>query len=203
MSARDLIDARAELLEGLDAGIHCPCCGQWAKRYRRKLNQLQARWLMWLVGIAGEEDRRWVEIHDAAMVASRRAFGLADGPTGGEYAKLAYWQLIEQASNDDDSKRTSATWRPTILGRDFARRRLSVPSHGYIFDGRIEGWADDLISIDDALGVEFDYAEIMAAAGMPPDDWISSGCDACHVPGWLPWAPPPPEVDDDGQLALC
>jgi hypothetical protein len=42
-----LDDAKAELEAKLDEGVECPCCGQLAKRYERKLYSTMARQLIW------------------------------------------------------------------------------------------------------------------------------------------------------------
>ena len=39
---------RERLRENLDEGVTCPCCGQYAKRYKRKLNSSMAAALCWL-----------------------------------------------------------------------------------------------------------------------------------------------------------
>jgi len=84
----------------------------------------------------------------------------------GDWAKLKYWGLIEEKPDvrDDGSPRVGY-WKMTPLGRQFARRQVKVPSHVYIYNGEaLQRAVEEQITIDDALGTEFSYDEIMGAA---------------------------------------
>jgi hypothetical protein len=156
MSERTLAEARLDLGEALGEGVFCPCCGQYAKEYKRKLNSRMARSIIWLV-------RRFRETTDWVDVARTAPRFVVAG--GGEMAKLAHWGLIEQRMNTDEKKRTSGVWRPTQRGIDFVQERCSVPSHVYLYNNEVRGWAGTKTDIRAALGKRFDYAELMGWKG--------------------------------------
>lgn len=144
-----LAQARADLRSRLDDGVTCPCCGTFARRYKRKLTLPMVKWLAWLVG-RWAPLHRWVDVRESTV-------------RGGDYGKLVYWGLVEQRPNDDKSKRTSGMWRPTDRGIAFMDARLTVPSHAFVYDGNVEGFTDVQVSIDDVAGA-FDYSELMGGA---------------------------------------
>jgi hypothetical protein len=135
-------------------GIECPCCGQLCKVYKRKLTSAMAAWLIWLVRIY-QRDGRWVHVTE-----HRR--GSTGG--GGDYAKLVYWGLIEQMSQQGEpEKRSSGYWRPTDRGIDFVHARVHLRSHVLVFDGDVRGFEGELLGIREALGKRFRYDELMQA----------------------------------------
>lgn len=153
--ARALADtlgsARAHLLANLDDGSKCPCCGQFARRYKRKLNSDMARSLILIVDeYLHEPSAGWVDIQTIDV-------------RGGDYAKLRHWGLLESRPNDDETKRTSGLWRPTELGSQFARGVILMPSHAYIYNNTVDGFTDSTTTIREALGDAFDYAELWKA----------------------------------------
>jgi hypothetical protein len=136
----------------LKQGISCPYCGQRAQLYKRTINESMARFLIWLVAeYTIRQD--WIHISDAPEIQARRG--------GGDYSKLAYWNLIELKDNADAYKKTSGYWRPTGNGINFAFCRLSVPRAVLVFDGQVYGFSEDRIKINAAFGRRFDYREIM------------------------------------------
>ena len=139
--------ARDELTQKLDEGTICPCCGQHAKRYKRKIHSGMARWLIWLVREYAASGGQWVDIKRSPQ-------------RGGDYAKLGHWGLIEQAPPDTTHNR-SGMWRPTQKGFDFAHNVIRVPAYVLMYNGQIDGWAPSTVSIRDALGEKFDYLQLM------------------------------------------
>lgn len=150
--------AREHVRDRLDEGVRCPCCGQMCKLYRRKLNSGMAATLCWLVSrhaqIPGET---WTHVQ---KVAPRHVV------RSNEIGKLVHWGLVQQRPSDDRTEagltRTSGLWRPTAMGVEFARGRILVPARVHLYDNRIHGWSAEQVSIHDALGSRFDYAELMA-----------------------------------------
>jgi hypothetical protein len=122
----------------------CPVCSQNCKIYARPLNSGMAASLCWIVKKGG-----WVRIWKEApkYVMS----------TGGEYAKLEKWGLIER--NNEKDKQNE--WKATQKGIDFVERRIQIPSHVLLYNNKIQGYSDKLISIDDALKDHFDYHKLM------------------------------------------
>lgn len=143
-----LLDARRYVQNKREEGVFCPCCGQYAKTYRRKLNSEMALWLIWLVKQFKLKPDDWVDVKTAPL-------------RGGDYGKLIHWGLAAQCLNTDKTKRTSGLWKPTEKGIHFSQRRVRVPSHVYLYNNEVLGFRDTLIDIEEALGERFDYAELM------------------------------------------
>ena len=147
-----LQEAIERVLIGRDNGIVCPCCGQYCKVYKRRLNSAMAVGLIWIVKHY-QEHKRWISIHESPLIQGRRV--------GGDFAKLEHWGLIVASGNDDSSKRTSGEWAPTDAGIDFAYGKTQLPSHALIYSNTLLGFSDEYITIQQALGAKFDYAELM------------------------------------------
>lgn len=130
-------------------GVECPCCHQFAKVYQRKITASMARVLirMWHVNRMG-----WIYLPD---IRSR----------GQDEAIMRHWGLIEQypdAKRPDGSSRVG-WWRLTAKGRDFIFDRVTVPKYAYIYNGEKLSLDDrEMVSVKDALGTRFSYAELMA-----------------------------------------
>ena len=149
-----IAQARRSVMSNIEEGTTCPCCDQYCRLYKRKLNSGMAAGLVWLVR-QYLKDRQWVDIPNRAPRFLLR--------TGGQFSVLAHWGLIEQRINEDDKKRTSGFWRPTKKGIDFVKRRISVPSHVHLYNNEVRGWSDKNLDIDAALGKKFSYKELMAS----------------------------------------
>jgi hypothetical protein len=137
--------ARAWLRENIDEGVSCPCCGQLAKIYRRKLNSAMARRLIRFYRAAGA---RWFHSPSLARV---------DGDTG----KLALWGLVEEEKTKRPDGGRSGFWRVTEGGEDWTLRRSSVAKYALVYDGRLLGYDGSQVTIIDALGTKFNYDELM------------------------------------------
>lgn len=153
--AASLGDVRELLRRHREEGVVCPCCDQLAKSYWRKLYSRMARWLVWLMQ-EYEKRPRWLHVDEPGSLALR-------GP-GGDHAKLLYWYLVESLPHHGVSseKRDSGLWRPTASGMRFAKGEIRVPSHVHLYDGKLLGYSQETITIQDALGEHYDYAELMA-----------------------------------------
>lgn len=150
---KTLATARAELHSKLNDGVRCPCCDQFAKRYKRKLSSSMAAGLIWIVG-------RHASVGDWIDVPATAPKWLVK--TAGDFSKLAHWDFIRARPNDDTKKRCSGQWQPTIHGRDFAKGLVSAAKHIYIYNNEITGFSEERVTIREALGDRFDYAELMA-----------------------------------------
>jgi len=148
-----LLEARVDVKAGLDEGTTCPCCDQFAKRYRRPLNSGAARWLISLVLLC--EGHEWAHTSDVIK-------GLTGALSGTDATTLLpHWDLIEAKPNDDSKKRTSGFWRPTDKGVDFVHGRITVQKTVIRYNNVREGFEGDEITIQDALGDKFNYGELM------------------------------------------
>ena len=149
-------DAKEKFMLRIEDGAECPCCGQYAKLYKRPFGSAMARALVWLVR-EYERNDRWYNIHEFPLIQGRRG--------GGDFAKLVHWGLIQERETEDDdtARRASGFWRPTGSGIQFAHRRLLVPKRVHLYNNQIRGWDSEYIDVSEALGKKFDYAELMAS----------------------------------------
>jgi hypothetical protein len=146
---RPLGEARDWLRERIDDGEACPCCGQFAKVYRRTINSGMAVLLLALYRAA--QPGEWVKVPSL-------------GGQGGDITKCRYWELIEpqpDLTRDDGSNRTG-WWRLTYRGVEFILDRLAVPKYARVYDGRLLNLTGPPVTIRDALGARFNYDELMA-----------------------------------------
>lgn len=142
---------------GLHTGVTCPTCGQYAKRYRRPIHYDMARWLRWVVH-RWERSSTWVDVKGCDV-------------RGGDYAKLQHWRLVEAktaaplppttAKRRAKSERSAGLWRPTLQGVEFVYGRLAVPSHVFLYDNHVLGFAPTYVSFEEALAVRFDPSAVM------------------------------------------
>jgi len=168
MPGASLDDAKKWLRVRFGKGATCPCCQQFVKLYRRPLNKSMAFVLLLIARYYRRYDVRpdeWLHVpsYITEVVASnpRRAAAVR-----GDWAKLKFWGLLEEKPDvrADGSPRVGY-WRMTPLGRQFVAREVKVPSHVYLYNGEpLQKTVEGMVTIDDALGTEFSYAEIMEDA---------------------------------------
>lgn len=149
-----LAKAKQFVLSGRGDGVACPCCSQFCKIYKRKLNSTMARSIVWLVREYGRNGGRWIDVPRTAP-----RFIIQTNQLG----TILHWDLLETKPTTDTTKKSSGFWRPTERGIDFAHRRVSVPSHVLLYLNELESWSDEYVYVDDCLGQRFDYQELMSA----------------------------------------
>ena len=147
--------AKAHLRENFEKGTSCPCCGQFVKLYKRKLHATMARML---IGLYRADAGEFLHIKQLIALTGMSEF------TCGDFAKLTYWEFIEQEPKPDEEKdkRTSGRWKITAVGKKFVEGEISVPSHAKVFDSKFLGLAGDRVSIKHCLGEKFSYEELMS-----------------------------------------
>ena len=80
----------------------------------------------------------------------------------GDFAKMRLWNLIEKNEElREDGSNRNGLYKITQRGRNFVQGKTTVKSHVLIYDNRFLGFDGDQISIADALGEKFSYAELM------------------------------------------
>lgn len=164
-----LEDAKKWLRARFSKGATCPCCQQFVKLYKRSLSKSSAYVLLLIARYynrIGVKQDDWLHvpsyIAEVAVGNPRRAAAVR-----GDWAKMKHWGLIEEKPDvrDDGSPRVGY-WRMTQLGRQFVKREIKVPAHIFIYNGEpLQRAVEEMVTIDDALTVEFSYAEIMEDAG--------------------------------------
>jgi hypothetical protein len=161
-----LEDAKCWLRTRFNKGATCPCCHQFVKLYKRKFNKSMA-YVLCLISCyyRGDGVEEWLHVpsYIAEMTADhpRRAAAVR-----GDWAKMKLWGLIDEkpGTREDGSPRVGY-YRMTPLGRRFVNREVKVPAHVYIYNGEpLRRMVSEEVSIDEALGTDFNYDEIMREA---------------------------------------
>lgn len=149
-------EAKERLALGMERGVTCPCCDQFVKLYRRKLSSGMARALICIYHDA--VDDQWLDVTACLM---RRRLSAANTNA----ALLRYWELLEQMPGERaDGSRRVGFYKITSVGREFVTGVMTVPRYIYLYNNTlIERDCDERITIQDALGDRFNYAELMAS----------------------------------------
>jgi hypothetical protein len=145
-----LADARDDVMANLKSGGRCPCCGQHAQMYKRRVSRETADFLARLVALWLQEPR-WYhtrEVRPSGVKASTDA------------SHLVHWGLLE-TTFADRLARLRGNYRPTEKGVAFVQKRILVPAYALIFDNNVLEWATEQVSIDDALKVPFNLKTIL------------------------------------------
>lgn len=151
-----LEDARAYVAAGRGRGCTCPSCGQNCKIYPRPLTSEMVGCLFQIIQwFVAEND--WIE---AKRLKKR----------GGDYAKLAYWKLIEFETAKPSGGRQAGRVKPTKLGVQFALGMVSVPARMLVYNTNVIG-ADNEESVTarDVKGFDYEglFATVADAATLP------------------------------------
>lgn len=154
-----LLDARKWLRSKLPDGIDCPCCGRFAKRYRRNIGVTTAKCLsaMWYLGPDGE----WVFARDIV----RRVGVEGNSHPTGMIGMLQHWGLVQAKENwEDPTKKHTGQWRITPSGREFVIGKISVPRYVFLTFNVADGFGDEKIWFQDLLkDNEFNYEDTMSS----------------------------------------
>jgi len=131
-------------------GADCPCCGQFVKRYKRKLNSSMAYATILLAN--HQEEVGEAHLHPPDYLSTVTSTATV---RGGDWSKRRDWGLIESDDtvSDDGSKR-AGFWRVTDAGRGSEPNWIRVPTHMFLYnreacDSNQDGETTD---IEQALG---------------------------------------------------
>jgi len=154
--------AKIHLRENFDEGTDCPCCGQFVKRYKRRLSASPTACLVILYRLHKKHEswERFFHIKEIGQATTTYPF---KGGIGGDFAKGAWWGLIEEMEKDpeDETKRTSGFWRLTKKGRRFVRGKATITKYCLTFDAKVLGFTGDQIDVHDCLTHKFNLKELM------------------------------------------
>lgn len=153
--------AKAWLRAQVNDGAHCPCCTQFAKVYKRKLNSSMAYVLVLVDRYPGSD---W--LHVPSYINSQVSHAGVAAAVRGDWAKLTHWGLLEEQPNQERADGSSRVgyYKITERGRLFVQCQLRVDRHIWLYDGRpLSRPGGPTVSIIEALGDRFNYAELMAA----------------------------------------
>ena len=145
MSASPTVaEAVADLLLHVEEGKDCPCCGQRAQAYKRRVRGNHARFLIDL-----EVDTLAVCVvnHSQCFFAGR------------DYNYLVHFGLAE-------AQHRTGLWRPLPAGIEFVHDRGRIPEWLLIYNNTIIRRAERTVTIRDCMsGGEFDYDALMNGEG--------------------------------------
>jgi hypothetical protein len=150
--SKSLAQARAEVAQKRwsTSGTRCPCCGQLAKVYRRKINSSMAADLIAMYRAFGRE---WGYLPDLRKRSSLKG--------NREESKLRYWGLVEETDDRREDGGHAGWWRVTELGELFVTRRATVSKYVRVYDAEALSFDGPNVDITSALGSEFRYDELM------------------------------------------
>lgn len=148
---KTLEDAQDWLRENVDDGARCPCCTQFAKVYRRKINAGMARALVIMWSLNGTD---WFYLPD-----------ITHKWQGRDESNLRHFGLIEEAGERRPDGTRKGWWHVTNLGASFVRGHTSIAKYARIYDGRCLGLDEtETVTIHDALGDRFRLDELMGVS---------------------------------------
>lgn len=155
-----LAEAKLDLQRKLEKGDFCPCCNQFAKKYKRKMYATPCVWLICLYHLHCR--KTFDEFFHITEIVQHASKGYRIRLHGDSH-KANYFGLIEEKPKDMDieNKRTSGFWRITERGIAFVKNELRIPKYALIYNSEVVGFEGDEVSIQDCLGVEFNYTELM------------------------------------------
>lgn len=143
-------EAKQFLRDNWEEGCACPCCGQFVKRYTYNLNRSVGLTLIKIFTLHKNHDV-WVHVNTEIRPES-----------GGYFSIAKHWGLIVQREKEEtDDKRVSGYWAITAKGRKFIVGEITVPKAVEMFDGRVLKFSDEQITIQQCLGDEFSYKQLM------------------------------------------
>lgn len=141
--------------EKMKEGSKCPACNQHVKLYKKKVDSQMAFFLIKLFTLTKKNPtREYFHVQDDINVSMK---------VSGSWAKLRYWELIEEQSKDtsDVQKRTSGMWRITNKGMMYVEGNLNIPKYVKLYNQTFFGYEGERTSIHQALKEKFNYQELM------------------------------------------
>lgn len=145
-----LSEARRRVKANLDKGSCCPCCGQYARRYKRTLYSSQAAQLIRLYWLNRRDPEKYFHRH----IVTPRC-------NNGDLVFLRHWGLLEVEPNEDPTKKDSGSFRITELGRQFVERKARVPKSLFQYNDNVEEFTEETTDIVEALKEKFNYEDLM------------------------------------------
>lgn len=145
-------EAKAYLKENFEKGVNCPCCDQYVRIYRHRLNSQMAKCLIGMYRINYQQSREWVHVLNELKPSNRM------------YSLMRFWGLIVASEHDDEflDKKASGYWKITQKGKSFVQGSLEIPKYVFLFNNKKYGESDETVNIQDSLGKKFSYTELMS-----------------------------------------
>lgn len=145
-----LREAKEYLDAHIEAGVKCPCCGQFAKIYRWSLYSTAVKALILYYRIG--RTRRFVHSN---RLKDHNYKGQGDA------SRLQNWGLVEGEKTLRPDGGRSGYWRVTDLGERFLKGAASIPKYIYVFDGQVIDYSPEAVMLADVVGNRFNYDQMM------------------------------------------
>lgn len=134
-----------------DKGYFCQCCGQFVKRYYRKIN---ANMCVTLCALYRKKKFGFVRVEEFLRVNGY--------PRSGDFPYLVHWGLLEKMpGNRADGSTKNGFYKITDKGRAFVEKKITVQQTMIFFNGKCEGFEGEQVDITAGLARKFDYQELM------------------------------------------
>ena len=148
-------------------GFTCPSCGSFVKEYRRSLN---ANMALALICLYKHARNKFVKVEDLLLEKGYSRCG--------DFSYGRFYGFIEplKEKRADGSKR-NGYYRLTAYGCLFIEGKVKAPAKFKILHNTCTGFEGEEISIQEALGVKFDYSLLMGIvpAGAKTDKEAKNG----------------------------
>jgi len=145
-------------------GAICPVCRQLVRMVEKELSAPMA-YVLILMYRHFQTASDWLDMHQ--YISNMVAIG--SEVKGGEWSKLKYWQLIvgrppekKSVVNPKPPVKTQGMYKMTELGTRFALGKLKVPKSLWLYNNQVIETNKKLVSIQECLGKEYKYEDLMA-----------------------------------------
>lgn len=147
---KTLEETRDDVMQSMEKGYICPCCGQFAKMYSRSITSAMAYGM-----ILFYQEMYKHTVSEYLHIES--FFKVKDIPSSirGDFPKLRYWGLITESGEGN------GYYALTNEGRGFVRGYHKVQSHIRLYNNKFYGFKGDQVSIKDCLKNKFSYEKLM------------------------------------------
>jgi len=150
-----LKEAKQHLRANFEKGVKCPCCGQFVKQYKRKLNSGMALFLIGLYKLTANEESMFFS---NKLIMEKMSLTV----TSLDYSVMKHFGLITPRVAEN-GKKDSGVWMITQVGLRFVTQKgYTIPKHVFLYNNKRQGTSDEKITIQEALGEKFDYDELMS-----------------------------------------
>jgi hypothetical protein len=156
-TVQDVVDFIAA---NVDHGCICPCCGRYAKLYRRRMYAGMAATLVHIYRKFRDDppEGGWLHVEQYLKSVPN-----APPQLRGDYHKLRFWGLLERRPGPSPAgDPVVGRYRITTAGSLFARNQSAVASYVHIYqDAALEFSGDPVNVVQVLVGGGFDYQELL------------------------------------------
>jgi hypothetical protein len=148
-------EAKAYLRANFEKGIDCPCCRQFVKLYKRKLNSGMAVTLLRIYNESKGDEEKWIPVKEFLRINKYK--------NSHDWTLLKHWGLLEEKEHiENNTTKSSGYWKITEKGKEFVMNKISVPNKVHIYNNIVLGFSEDKTTIIESLGKHFNYKELFS-----------------------------------------